>query len=148
MIAPLTRGAASLEDRRPGARRAYRIITLAALPLVLIALLPTGWVQRDPLIGIFSLIWMAVPLLIVPALAILALIGSIGLARDWRHALPCWLFVPAIAIICVDQFLFSGKAGLWTPAGVLMAASLLAAAWVGWWLPREPPAQSSEDRNA
>lgn len=148
MIAPLTRGSASSQDRRPGARRAYRIITLAALTLALIALVPNSWVQRDPLIGIFSLIWMAVPLLIVPALAILALIGSIGLAQDWRYALPCWLYVPAIAIICVDQFLFMGEANLWTAAGVLMAASLLAATWVGWWLPSEPPAQTSEDRKA
>jgi hypothetical protein len=141
MIAPFQRDSASAQDRRPVARKIYRVITLAALTLGLIALVPTDWVQRDPLIGVFSLIWMAVPLLIVPALAILAFIGSIQLARDWRHALPCWLYVAAIAIILVDLFLFSGEADLWTPAGVLMAASVLAAAWAGWRPPRGPPAQ-------
>ena len=145
MIAPRPEGSASAQDLRPVARRIYRVITLAALTLGLIALVPTGWVQRDPLIGVFSLIWMAVPLLIVPALAILAFIGSIKLARDWRYALPCWLFVAAIAIIVVDQFLFSGKAGLWTPAGALMAASVLAAAWAGWRPPAEPTASSNDD---
>jgi hypothetical protein len=135
MNAPLLRGPTPGRDWRPVARRIYRVITLAALLLVLIAMVPTDWVQRDPLIGIFSLVWMTVPLLIVPALAILAFIGSIQLARDWRYALPCWLFVAAIAIIVVDLFLLSGQANLWTPAGVLMAASLFAVAWVGWWLP-------------
>lgn len=135
MTAPSPQGSAAAKDWRPVARRVYRVITLAAVPLALIAVLPTHWVQRDPLIGIVSLIWMAVPLIIAPALAILALIGSIRLAQDWRHALPPWLYVTAIAIILIDQFLFAGEADLWTPAGVLMAASLLAAAWVGWWLP-------------
>jgi hypothetical protein len=139
MIAPLQPDSGRSRDRRPVARRVYRVITLAALPLALIALLPTSWVQRDPLIGIFSLIWMAVPLVIAPALAIVAFIGSVALARDWRYALPAWLYVAAIIVVLVDQFMFSGEANLWTPAGVLMAASLLAATWAGWWLRLGPP---------
>jgi hypothetical protein len=121
-----------LPARQRAARKVYRAITLAAVPLALVAAVPNEWVQRDPLIGIFTVVWMSVPLLIAPALAILALIGGIKLARDWRYALPAWLYLAAVAIILVDQFMFSGKAGLWALAGFFMVASLLAAAWVGW----------------
>lgn len=100
--------------------------------MAVIAAVPNQWVQRDPFIGIFTLI-------IAPALAILAIIGSIKLARDWRYALPAWLYVAAFMIIAVDLFLFSGEADLWASAGGLMLASLLAAAWVGWRREHTPP---------
>jgi hypothetical protein len=93
-----------LPARQRAARKVYRAITLAAVPLALVAAVPNEWVQRDPLIGIFTVVWMSVPLLIAPA----------------------------VVIILVDQFMFSGKAGLWALAGFFMVASLLAAAWVGW----------------
>jgi hypothetical protein len=121
-------------DPRSTARTIYRVVTLAALPLAVWAVLPIEWMQRDPVYAISSLIGFGIPLVLMPVLAILALIGSVRLARDWRYALPAWLYVAGIGTVVVDLFVFSGEAGLWTPAGVLMAASLLAAAWTGWWL--------------
>lgn len=61
-----------------------------------------------------------------------AVFGSIKLARDWRVALPMWLFVAASLAMIAYQWSGAKEPALLTATGSLLAASALAAAWSGW----------------
>ena len=61
-----------------------------------------------------------------------AVSGSVKLRRDWKVALPMWLFVAGSLAMIV--YLWSGaeQEPLLTATGWLLAASALAAVWSGW----------------
>jgi hypothetical protein len=61
-----------------------------------------------------------------------ALVGSVKLARDWKVALPLWLFVAGSSAMIVYQWSGAEQQSLLTATGGLLAASALAAVWSGW----------------
>ena len=116
----------------------YRALTLAVGALVLLMAsndlgLFGDLTQREPLYTIFIVLMFGAAFAGI-GLAILALIGSFLLARNWRLALPAWLYTIAAGLVCVDLFVFAAKANLWLPATMVACASFLAAVWAGWFL--------------
>ena len=128
------------------ARRISRVVTLVAAPLAVLAILDElgligDLLQREPFYTIVVTAEFAIALVGLPLLAVLAAIGSFRLARNWRYALPAWLYALAALLVAADLFVFDGEADMWAPAGALMGASLLAAAWAGWILKPGPGGQ-------
>jgi hypothetical protein len=123
-------------DWRRGARGFYRVATVAAV--ILIALLAVvsaaAGDDREPFYTLQAVMLFGIALAALPGLAVLAAIGSIRLAGHWRYALPAWLYTLGTLLVCIDQFLYEGRANLWVPASVLAGASLIAAAWAAWLL--------------
>lgn len=125
-------------DRRQAAQVIYRIVTLSAIPVAVLAAFPNEWINRPGIYSLYVAVVFAIPMVVVPILAILALIGSVALWRDWRFALPAWICLIAIGMGIVDLFVFQGQANLLLSAFHLIGVSLLVAAWAGWWLRLEP----------
>ena len=123
-------------DRPQRVRKFYRIISVGAGLLLLLAGLDSLGLfgestQREPFYTIVVVLTFGTAFAGI-GLAIVALLGSFMLAGNWRLALPAWLYAAAAALVFVDQMLMEGEAGLWTPATVFVGASLIAAAWAGW----------------
>ena len=70
-------------------------------------------------------------------LAVVALIASSSLARDWRFTLPVWLYTVAAVFVCVHMFVFESSSVLWIPAAAFAVASLLAAIRAAWFIEPE-----------
>jgi len=121
-------------DRRPAAQFIYRIITLAAIPVMLLAVMPTAWVSREPLYTVSAVLMFSLVLVGVPCLAVLAMIGSITLRRDWRIALPAWICLLAVGAMVFDQLALEGQSGFTKLGFGLIGIGVLAAAWAGWFV--------------
>jgi hypothetical protein len=121
-------------DRRPAAQFIYRIITLAAIPVVLSWLMPAVWFSREPLYTLSVVLTFSLVLVGVPCLAVLALIGSAILRRDWRIAQPAWIGLIAVAAMVCDQVALEGQSGLTKLGFGLIGIGVLAAAWAGWFV--------------
>lgn len=121
-------------DRRPAAQFIYRIISLAAIPVILLAVMPTDWVSREPLYTLYSVVMFSLVLVGVPCLAVLALIGSITLRRDWHIALPAWIGLLAVGAMAFDQLALEGQSGLTKLCFGLIGISVVVAAWAGWFI--------------
>ncbi len=122
-------------------QNSYRITTTAMFaPLWLLWFVTSDFGTQEPWYTLntcflFALVGIGIAL-VLPALFV-----SFRQTRDWRLALPGWFFTAASALALVNLLLAKPGVDLWTPVLWLVMASLLSAAWVGWFvkLPERTP---------
>ncbi|MDH4124798.1 MAG: hypothetical protein OEW64_07140 [Gammaproteobacteria bacterium] len=118
------------------ARFTYRVITvIVAVVALLLGLDELGVLNTQGESGPFYTIFVVLTFGLVfggIGLAVVALMASFWLARDWRFALPAWLYTTAAVFVCIHMLLFEGSGMLWIPAAAFAVASLLAVIRAAW----------------
>ena len=116
--------------------RAYRIVGIATLAILAIAGLDVLGVLGEgewpePFYTLSVLFMFGLAFACIPGFFI-ATIGGVVLAREWKVALPLWLFVAASLAMVGYQWLGAEDQLLMQTSAFLLATSAVAAVWSGW----------------
>lgn len=115
---------------------AYRILSVVMLVVLAIAGLDTLGVfgegeWPEPFYTLYAVFAFGIVFAWIPAF-FFAVAGSVRLRREWKLALPLWLFVAASLAMIVHLWSGAELQSLLTATGWLLAASAVATVWSGW----------------
>lgn len=115
---------------------AYRILSVVMLVVLAISGLDTLGVfgegeWPEPFYTLYAVFAFGLVFAWIPGF-FFAVAGSVKLRREWKVALPLWLFVAATLAMIAYQWSGAEQQVLLTATGWLLAASALAAVWSGW----------------